>query len=213
MEGKEPPAERPGAKGRASPQWRGEVGDDPMEERATPRRDDNFRHLSEETRSVQLNSERSDLAQETIDLDEVGAQVRAADDALESLHPGQRQVARRGDGPRHLARLTARPAAGASAGKTELEQHRETALQPGAVQRALEKAHLRRRVDKAVEVELGIALQLARHPPDGGRLHQLVREDYPATTESSPDADLPHRRGGDGPSASAELPPGEATSP
>jgi hypothetical protein len=176
-----------------------------VRKRAPSGRHHDFGNVREQACYVQLQDQRAQVPQKCVDGLKRARQALFVDDTLESLNPRQRKVGAIGDGSRHMERLLMRPAAGPPTRRPELHEDLEAAMDIGGLDSRLEEPHPRDGIDKAVEVEAWIGFQLLRHPARGGRLDQLVGQDHPVHSESPPDANLAHGRGGHRPGAIVEL--------
>src|SRR5438270_1763251 len=185
--------------------WPPKCSDDTVWERAAAGADYHAARLGEKPRLINPLDKRAHVAEESIGRLDRSVQAARADDPLECLDSGERDPRGCPHCPGYLDRLLRSPAAGAPARESDLEQDLQRAVERRPVEVGLDEADLRDRIDQAVEIELGIAVQLARDPPHRSWFHELVGEDHAVDAEFTPHPDLAHRRRGHRPGAAVQL--------
>src|SRR5205807_7701217 len=139
--------------------WTPKRRDDTIGERAAAGADYQAACPGEKPCLIHPLDKRAHVAQESIGRLDGSVQAVRADDPLECLDSGERQPPGCANRAGHFERLLRSPAAGPPASEPDLKENLQRTVERSRLEGGLYEADLGDRIDQAVEVELGIAVQ------------------------------------------------------
>ncbi len=186
------------------PPGRRQLGDHDVEERAAASRKD--RAVTDESCLVQVvgqRAQRTAIGRHPLQGGRVGALTESA---LVAGHSGHLKRRRARGGRRHREGLAVGTGAGAAAGVTKFDQHRERAPEHVRSQVPVEVRDPVGAVDIAEHLEVWVGVQLPGQPGHPGRVDQFVGKQQSRDAERAVGLQLADRRDRDAPGAGGELP-------